>query len=74
MVNTEDKKWKKFIEQCANFCKKSGLKSQQSIYEWLVDDLAESFPKASKWKIESVAEDVTESVCLKLNIPQRGIR
>lgn len=75
MINTEDKKYQKFVEQCADFCKKAGLKTQKAIYEWLVADLMESYKgKAPKWKIESVAEDVTESICLKLNIAQKGIR
>ena len=75
MINTEDKKYQKFVGQCADFCKKTNLKTQKAIYEWLVADLMESYNgKAPKWKIESIAEDMTESICLKLNIQQKGIR
>ena len=47
----------------------------KQIYEWLVADLTETYNgRAPKWRIESVAEDITESICLKLNIRQKGIR
>lgn len=75
MANTEDKKYQKFVEQCAKFCKTAGLKTQKAIYEWLNSDLQKDYKgRAPKWKIASIAEDVTESICLKLNIPQKGIR
>jgi hypothetical protein len=75
MLNREDKKVQKFINQCADFCKTAGLKTQKDVYDWLVGDLTETYKgRAPKWKIESVAEDITESVCLKLNIKQKGIR
>ena len=73
MINKEDKKVQKFINECANFCKKAGMKTQKQVYEWLLADLMETY-RAPKWRIESVAEDITESVCLKLNIKQKGIR
>lgn len=75
MLNREDKKVQKFINQCADFCKNAGLKTQKEVYDWLVADLTDTYKgSAPKWKIESVAEDITESVCLKLNIKQKGIR
>lgn len=75
MLNREDKKIQKFINECANFCKKAGMKTQKQIYAWLVADLMETYKgRAPKWRIESVAEDITESICLKLNIHQKGIR
>lgn len=75
MINKEDKKVQKYINECANFCKKAGLKTQKEVYNWLVADLTETYNgRAPKWKIESVAEDITESICLKLNIHQKGIR
>jgi hypothetical protein len=75
MLNREDKKVQKFINQCADFCKTAGLKTQKDVYDWLVGDLTETYKgRTPKWKIESVAEDITESVCLKLNIKQKGIR
>lgn len=75
MLNREDKKVQKFINQCADFCKNAGLKTQKEVYDWLVTDLTETYKGlAPKWKIESVAEDITESICLKLNIHQKGIR
>ena len=73
MLNREDKKVQKFINQCADFCKTAGLKTQKEVYDWLVADLTETC-RAPKWRIESVAEDITESICLKLNIHQKGIR
>lgn len=73
MLNREDKKVQKYINQCADFCKTAGLKSKKEVYDWLVTDLTETYKgRASKWRIESVAEDITESVCLKLNIKQKG--
>ena len=75
MLNREDKKVQKFINQCADFCKTACLKTQKEVYDWLVADLTETYKgRAPKWKIESVAEDITESICLKLNIKQKGIR
>ena len=75
MLNKEDKKVQKFINKCADFCKTAGLKTQKEVYDWLVADLTDTYKgRAPKWKIESVAEDVTESICLKLNIHQKGIR
>lgn len=75
MLNREDKKVQKFINQCADFCKTAGLKTQKEVYDWLVADLTETYKgRASKCRIESVAEDITESICLKLNIHQKGIR
>ena len=75
MLNREDKKVQKFINQCADFCKSANMKSQQQIYDWLLADLTETYKgRAPKWKIESVAKDFTESICLKLNIHQKGIR
>lgn len=75
MANKENKKFEKFVEQCADFCKKANMKTQKEIYDWLNADLQEAYKgRAPKWKIESVAEDVTESICLKLNIHQNGIR
>jgi hypothetical protein len=74
MLNKEDKKIQKFINQCADFCKTTGLKTQKDVYDWLVADLTETYKgRAPKWRIESVAEDITESICLKLNIHQNGI-
>ena len=73
MINKEDKKVQKYINECADFCKKAGMKTQKQIYEWLLADLMETY-RAPKWRIESVAEDITESICLKLNIHQNGIR
>ena len=58
-----------------DFCKTAGLKTQKEVYDWLVADLTETYKgRAPKWRIESVAEDITESICLKLNIKQKGIR
>lgn len=75
MANKENKKYEKFVEQCADFCKKANMRTQKEIYDWLNADLQEAYKgRAPKWKIESVAEDVTESICLKLNIHQNGIR
>lgn len=75
MLNKEEKKVQKFINQCADFCKTAGLKTQKEVYDWLVADLMEAYKeRAPKWRIESVAEDITESICLKLNIKQKGIR
>ena len=75
MLNRENKKIQKFINQCADFCKTAALKTQKEVYDWLVADLTETYKgRAPKWKIESVAEDITESICLKLNIKQKGIR
>ena len=69
MANKENKKYEMFIEQCADFCKKANMKTQKEIYNWLNADLQETYNgRAPKWKIESVAEDFTESICLKLNI------
>ena len=74
MLNREDKKFQKFINQCADFCKTADLKTQKEVYDWLVSDLTETYKgRAPKWRIESVAEDITESICLKLNIKQKGI-
>jgi disulfide oxidoreductase YuzD len=74
MLNKENKKFQKFINQCAEFCKSTNMKSQKQIYEWLLADLNETYNgRAPKWKIESVAEDITESICLILNIHQMGI-
>lgn len=75
MLNKEDKKIQRYINQCADFCKTANMKSQKQIYDWLVADLTEAYKgRAPKWRIESVAEDLTESICLKLNIHQKGIR
>ena len=75
MLNREDKKVQKFINQCADFCKTASLKTQKEVYDWLVADLTETYKgRAPKWKIESIAEDITKSICLKLNIHQKGIR
>ena len=75
MLNREGKKVQKFINQCADFCKTAGLKTQKEVYDWLVADLTETYKGCTpKWRIESVAEDITESICLKLNIKQKGIR
>jgi disulfide oxidoreductase YuzD len=75
MLNKDDKKVQVFIKQCADFCKSNGLKTQKEVYDWLVADLTKTYKgRAPKWKIESVAEDITESVCLELNIHQKGIR
>ena len=75
MLNREDKKVQKFINQYADFCKTAGLKTQKEVYDWLVADLTDTYKgRAPKWKIESVAEDITKSICLKLNIRQKGIR
>jgi len=75
MLNKEDKKVQKFINECANFCKKVGMKTQKQVYEWLLADLMETYKgKTPKWKLESVAEDITESICLKLNLRQTGVR
>ena len=74
MLNKEDKKVQKFINQCADFCKTARLKTQKEVYDWLVADLTDTYKgRAPKWKIESVAEGITESICLKLNIHQKGI-
>ena len=69
MLNREDKKVQKFINQCAEFCKTAGLKTQKEVYDWLVADLTDTYKgRAPKWKIESIAEDITESICLKMRI------
>lgn len=71
MLNKEDKKVKKFIEQCADFCKKANLTSKKAIYDWLLSDLTETYKgRTPKWKIESVAEDLTDSIYSKI----KGIR
>jgi len=75
MINKEDKNVQKYINQCADFCKKAGMKTQKEIYEWLLADLMEVYKgKVLKWTLEWIAEDFTESICLKLNIPQTGVR
>ena len=71
MANREDRKFQKFIKQCAEFCKAANMKSQQQIYEWLLADLMDTYKeRAPKWKIESIAEDFTESICVELRIEQ----
>lgn len=75
MINKEDKKVQSFIIQCSYFCKNAGMKTQKQVYEWLLADLMETYKgKAPKWKLEWIAEDLTESICLKLNIRQTGVR
>lgn len=75
MINKEDKKVQSFIIQCAYFCKNAGMKTQKQVYEWLLADLMETYNgKAPKWKLEWIAEDITESICLKLNIHQTKVR
>ena len=69
MINKEDKKVQKYINECANFCKKAGMKTQKQVYEWLLADLTDTYKnRASKWKLEWIAEDLTESIYIKMNI------
>lgn len=69
MAYKENRKYGKFIEQCVEFCKKANLKTKKDIFNWLNADLQKEYKgKAPKWKIEWVAEDVTESICLKMRI------
>ena len=74
MLNRENKKVQKFVNQCADFCKTAGMKSQKQIYDWLLADLMETYRgRAHKGRIESGAEDITGSICVNLNRPQKWI-
>ena len=64
-----EKAYQKFINQCCDFCKKANLNTQKDIYNWLKGELMDSYRgRATKHKIEMVAEDFTESICLTLKI------
>ncbi len=74
-TDKENKEAQKFINKCVNVCKKAGMKTQKQVYEWLLAELMESYKdEAPKWKLEWIAEDFTESICIKMNIPQTGVR
>lgn len=69
MINKETRTFKKFVEQCADFCKTAGLKTKKQIYDWLAADLTETYKgRAPKWKIESIAESLTQSVAYQMGI------
>lgn len=69
MVNKSDKNYQKFINTCVNFCKKSGMKTKESIFGFISEQLHDEYKdKVEKWKIDWFAEDVTESICLKMKI------
>lgn len=66
---TETKGYEKFITQCVHFCLVAEMKTKKEIFNWMNNELQKDYKdKAPKWKIESVAEDVTESICLKMGI------
>jgi hypothetical protein len=66
---TETKGYEKFIKQCVSFCKTANMKTKEEVFKWMNGELQKDYEgKAPKWKIESVAEDVTESICLKMGI------
>jgi hypothetical protein len=68
MINKETRTFKKFVEQCADFCKTAGLKTKKQIYDWLAADLTETYKTLPQWKIESIAENLTQSVAYQMGI------
>ena len=63
MPNREDKKVQKFVNQCADFCKTAGMKSQKQIYDWLLADLMETYKgRAPKWGASRVLQRTSRRV------------
>lgn len=62
---------KQFVEQCCKDKDILACKTYKEVFNEINACLQKTYKgRASTAKIESVADDVAESVCLKLNIPQ----
>ena len=60
-----------FAEQCCKDKDILACKTRKEVFNEINTFLQNAYKgRASVAKIEAVADDVTESVCLKLNIPQ----
>ena len=60
-----------FADQCCKDKDILACTTREQVFNQINDCLQTAYKgRASKAKIEAVADDVTESVCIKLNIPQ----
>lgn len=68
---TREEGFDKFVEECVKRCKQANFTTWSQVFGWLNKTLQKQYlGKASREKIKSVAEDFTESICLKMGIPQ----
>ena len=60
------------INNFATFCKEKGAKTYKEVRKTIFDELLAQYKKkgAQKARVESVTDDLTESVALKMGIPQ----
>lgn len=70
-MNKEDIQWVKMIEA---FCGEPEIKkcqTYQEVYKEIEEFLSHKYPNSSAEKIQEVSDDITESICLRMNIPQK---
>ena len=60
------------INNFATFCKEKGAKTYKEVRKIIFDELWEQYKNkgAKKARVESVTDDLTESVALKMGISQ----
>ena len=57
------------IKQCCTEC--AGMKTRKEVFKYIFKELWRDYKgKAPKWRVEHVADDITESVCLRLGITE----
>lgn len=63
--------WDKFIDSCVEDESIKQCKTSKEIRNIMLAELKKAYAgKASMGKIEAVADDATESICLRMGIPQ----
>jgi len=68
-----DKKdnWERFIDSCVADSEIKECKDSKGVRNVMLRELKKAYKgKASLERIKAVADDATESICLRLNLPQ----
>ena len=66
-----DKGFQKFVEQCCNDEEIRSCKTYKEVHAIIHEALFKAYVgRASTERINAVVDDIVESICLTLNIPQ----
>ena len=63
--------WDKFIDECVEDSEIKVCKTSKEVHDIMLREFKRAYEgKVSMGRIEAFADDATESICLRLHIPQ----
>jgi hypothetical protein len=69
-IEMEKDNWELFIDSCIEDDNIKACKTSKEIHDVILTELKKSFGSVSVGKLDAIADDATESICLRIGLPQ----